>query len=91
MAGRLVILKAKGEDSWRAPRLVIDKRQTATFRKEDRMSEDETRRGEEDEVEVEAHAHGGHKGKAMTDEPKADEDSSDDFEAHLHGGGKGKA
>jgi len=31
--------------------------------------------------EVEAHAHGGHKGKAMTDEPKADDDS-DDVEAH---------
>jgi hypothetical protein len=54
------------------------------------MSEDERREGEEKD-EVEAHAHGGHKGKAMTDEPKADEDSSDDFEAHMHGGHKGKA
>jgi hypothetical protein len=50
-----------------------------------RNTEDERfSKKDEEKDEVEGHAHGGHKGKAMTDEPKADDDSSDDVEAHKH-------
>ena len=85
MAGPLVILKAKREDSSHMPRLVIENRLTANLPEGGQMSrntEDERFEAEEKD-EVEGHFHG-NKGKAMTDEPKADDDSTDDVEAHKH-------
>jgi hypothetical protein len=82
MAGRVVILKTKGEDWWGLPRLEIDSGKSSTLPEGGEMSEQDERElliaaQDEEGDEVEAH-----RKREMTDEPRSDDDSSDDFEAH---------